>query len=97
MILNPPWNFVARERGTGQIRPFVASQRLYDQWLGLPAPSEGVSAAPFRALCADLRDVPPQSVLQTEHPAAIPTVQEVLDSIADTDPAPPATPPEKIT
>lgn len=46
--------FVARERGTSQIRPFVASQRLYDQWLGLPAPSEGVSAAPFRALCADL-------------------------------------------
>ena len=46
--------FVERERNVARLRPFVASQRLYEQWLEPNAASAVDLATPFRALCADV-------------------------------------------
>lgn len=45
--------YVERDRFVRDLRPFVASQRLYDQLL-TATPSEVDVATPFRALCRDL-------------------------------------------
>jgi signal transduction histidine kinase len=46
--------FVERERSTERLRPFVASQRLYDRLLQPLAPQDVDIEQPFRALCDDL-------------------------------------------
>jgi hypothetical protein len=43
-----------RERGMNRLRPFVASERLYERLLRPAAPPAMDVAAPFRALCEDL-------------------------------------------
>ena len=48
--------FVERERGVERLRPFVASQRLYDHALGPHHSVESEISAPFRALCDDVLD-----------------------------------------
>jgi hypothetical protein len=47
-------SYADRERGIGRLRPFVASQRLYDRMLRPVAPPDVDVAAPFRALCEDV-------------------------------------------
>ncbi|MCP4423964.1 MAG: hypothetical protein GY803_05700 [Chloroflexi bacterium] len=49
-------SYAERERYMDSLRPFVASQRLYDQLLTQSAPPEMDMIAPFRALCHDLLD-----------------------------------------
>ncbi len=49
-------SYAERERYMDSLRPFVASQRLYDQLLTQSAPPEMDAAAPFHALCHDLLD-----------------------------------------
>jgi hypothetical protein len=47
--------YVERERGIDRLRPFVASQHLYEQVLAAPGEAVGGRAAePFRALCEDV-------------------------------------------
>jgi hypothetical protein len=45
-----------RERSMTYLRPFVASQRLYERMLGPAAPPEVNITQPFRALCEDVLD-----------------------------------------
>ena len=47
-------SYVERERYIAHLRPFVASQRLYERLLSSSAPSELDTARPFRALCDDV-------------------------------------------
>jgi signal transduction histidine kinase len=49
-------SFVDRERYIDHLRPFVASQRLYDQLLTQSAPVEVDIATPFHVLCAEVLD-----------------------------------------
>lgn len=46
--------FVERERSVERLRPFVASQRLYDRLLGPAGGPEADVAETFRALCDDV-------------------------------------------
>lgn len=46
--------FVDRERSMQRLRPFVASEHLYDRLLQAPLPTEGDTVVPFRALCKDV-------------------------------------------
>jgi signal transduction histidine kinase len=48
-------SYAERERYIDSLRPFVASQRLYDQLLTPSSPDVDIST-PFRALCADVLD-----------------------------------------
>jgi signal transduction histidine kinase len=48
--------FADRERTIDQLRPFVASQRLYERLLASTTPSEVDIAPLFRALCEDVLD-----------------------------------------
>jgi signal transduction histidine kinase len=47
-------SYAERERAMAHLRPFVASQRLYEHLLAPAAPSEVDAATPFRALCEDV-------------------------------------------
>jgi signal transduction histidine kinase len=47
-------SYVDRERGMDRLRPFVASQRLYERMLRPAAPPDMDIATPFRALCEDV-------------------------------------------
>jgi signal transduction histidine kinase len=47
-------SYAERERAIAQLRPFVASQRLYEHLLTPSAPPEVDVAAPFHALCQDV-------------------------------------------
>jgi signal transduction histidine kinase len=47
-------SYVDRERSMEHLRPFVASQQLYERMLRPLAPPEVDIAEPFRALCADV-------------------------------------------
>jgi signal transduction histidine kinase len=47
-------SYADRERSMSDLRPFAASQRLYDQMLRPAAPPEVDIARPFRALCEDV-------------------------------------------
>jgi signal transduction histidine kinase len=47
-------SYVERERTMAHLRPFVASQRLYEHLLAPSSPSEVDAATPFRALCEDV-------------------------------------------
>jgi anti-sigma regulatory factor (Ser/Thr protein kinase) len=47
-------SFVERDRYINLLRPFVASQRLYDYLLDPAAPADPEIADPFKALCADV-------------------------------------------
>ncbi len=47
-------SYVERERGIGRLRPFVASQRLYEHMLKPAAPVDVDVEAPFRALCEEV-------------------------------------------
>jgi hypothetical protein len=47
-------SYAERERGMDRLRPFVASQRLYERLLRPTAPPDVDVAAPFRALCEDV-------------------------------------------
>lgn len=47
------WSYLERERGMDRLRPFVASERLYERLLR-PAPPDVDVATPFRALCDDV-------------------------------------------
>jgi anti-sigma regulatory factor (Ser/Thr protein kinase) len=47
-------SYADRERGMDRLRPFVASERLYERLLRPAAPPAMDVVAPFRALCEDL-------------------------------------------
>ncbi len=47
-------SYAERERAMAQLRPFVASQRLYDQLLTPSSPPEVDAATPFQALCQEV-------------------------------------------
>lgn len=47
-------SYLDRERGIERLRPFVASQRLYEHLLKPAAPLEVNVEAPFRALCEEV-------------------------------------------
>src|SRR5262245_29871984 len=47
-------SYADRERGMDRLRPFVASERLYERLLHPATPPAMDVAAPFRALCEDL-------------------------------------------
>jgi signal transduction histidine kinase len=47
-------SYVERERTMAHLRPFVASQRLYEQLLASSSPSEVDAVTPFQALCEDV-------------------------------------------
>jgi hypothetical protein len=47
-------SYADRERGMDRLRPFVASERLYERLLRPATPPTIDAAAPFRALCEDL-------------------------------------------
>jgi signal transduction histidine kinase len=47
-------SYADRERSMSDLRPFVASQRLYERMLRPAAPPEVDIALPFRALCEDV-------------------------------------------
>jgi signal transduction histidine kinase len=47
-------SYTDRERSMSDLRPFVASQRLYERMLRPAAPSEVDIGEPFRALCEDV-------------------------------------------
>jgi signal transduction histidine kinase len=47
-------SFTERERNIAGLRPFIASQRLYERLLTPSAPPEVDAATPFRALCEDV-------------------------------------------
>jgi signal transduction histidine kinase len=47
-------SYADRERSMADLRPFVASQRLYERMLRPAAPPEVDVAMPFRALCEDV-------------------------------------------
>jgi signal transduction histidine kinase len=47
-------SYAERERYMAHLRPFVASQRLYDQLLTRSVPPEVDVLSPFRTLCADV-------------------------------------------
>ena len=47
-------SYEERERTMAQLRPFVASQRLYEQLLTPSSPPEVDTSSPFRALCEDV-------------------------------------------
>jgi len=47
-------SYADRERSMSDLRPFVASQRLYEQMLRPAAPPEVDIGLPFRALCEDV-------------------------------------------
>jgi signal transduction histidine kinase len=47
-------SYADRERSMSDLRPFVASQRLYERMLRPAAPPEVDIAMPFRALCEDV-------------------------------------------
>ncbi|HEY7355442.1 MAG TPA: ATP-binding protein, partial [Ktedonobacterales bacterium] len=47
-------SYAEHERSMEQLRPFVASQRLYERLLRPGLPSDVDSATPFRALCEDV-------------------------------------------
>ena len=47
-------SYADRERGMDRLRPFVASERLYERLLRPATPPTMDMAAPFRALCEDL-------------------------------------------
>lgn len=47
-------SYAERERYIERLRPFAASQRLYDYLLTPSAPTEVDAVAPFRALCDDV-------------------------------------------
>lgn len=49
-------SYVDRERSMDALRPFVASQRLYERMLRPAAPPEVDIAAPLRVLCAEVLD-----------------------------------------
>ena len=49
-------SFVDRERYIDNLRPFVTSQRLYDQLLTPSDPANVDTATPFRVLCANVLD-----------------------------------------
>ena len=49
-------SFVDRERYIDNLRPFVTSQRLYDQLLTPTGPADVDIATPFRVLCANVLD-----------------------------------------
>ncbi len=49
-------SYAERERYIDSLRPFVASQRLYDQLLTPSAPPDVDIGTPFRALCTDVLD-----------------------------------------
>jgi signal transduction histidine kinase len=49
-------SFAQRERYIAQLRPFVASERLYEQLVAPASPSLTDAAAPFYALCRDVLD-----------------------------------------
>ena len=49
-------SYVERERLMDSLRPFVASQGLYDRLLAPATPLAGDLSAPFNALCHDLLD-----------------------------------------
>lgn len=50
-------SFVERDHYMRLLRPFVASQRLYEQLLTPSPPAVGQGESPFRALCADILGV----------------------------------------
>jgi hypothetical protein len=47
-------SYADRERGMDRLRPFVASQRLYERLLTPATPPDMDVAAPFRALCEEV-------------------------------------------
>jgi signal transduction histidine kinase len=47
-------SYAERERTMAQLRPFVASQRLYEHLLAPSSPAEVDAATPFYALCEEL-------------------------------------------
>jgi len=47
-------SYAERERSMAQLRPFVASQRLYERLLAPSAPPELDAVTPFRALCQEV-------------------------------------------
>jgi signal transduction histidine kinase len=47
-------SYAERERGMDRLRPFVASQRIYERLLRQAAPPDMDVGAPFRALCQDV-------------------------------------------
>ena len=47
-------SFAEHERYITGLRPFIASQRLYERLLTATAPPEVDAAPPFRALCEDV-------------------------------------------
>ncbi len=47
-------SYEERERTMAQLRPFVASQRLYERLLTPSSPPEVDASTPFRALCEDV-------------------------------------------
>lgn len=49
-------SYAEREQYIDQLRPFIASQRLYEQLLTHSAPAEVDVLSPFHALCHDLLD-----------------------------------------
>lgn len=49
-------SYAERERSMQRLRPFIASQHLYDQLLGPENPTEINLADPFRALCEEVLD-----------------------------------------
>ncbi len=49
-------SYVERERYFENLRPFLTSQRLYDQLLTQASPAEMDISLPFRALCVDVLD-----------------------------------------
>jgi signal transduction histidine kinase len=49
-------SYAERERSMQRLRPFIASQHLYDQLLGPDNPAAINVAAPFRALCEEVLD-----------------------------------------
>ncbi len=49
-------SYVEREQYIDQLRPFVASHRLYEHLLTHSAPPDVDMVSPFRALCADILD-----------------------------------------
>ncbi|MBI3360881.1 MAG: hypothetical protein HY023_07205, partial [Chloroflexi bacterium] len=68
-------SYVERERYIRDLRPFVASQHLYDQLLQ-SAPSDVDAETPFRALCRDVLDA------RVAHLAAIGPLAPLVPSLA---------------
>ncbi|MBA3531373.1 MAG: hypothetical protein H0T73_05565, partial [Ardenticatenales bacterium] len=87
-------SYAERERYIDHLRPFVASQRLYEHLLVPTAPHEIDIATPFRALCRDVLGTrvaylaavgslaplvgPPLSYPASQEPATLPWLSDLL-------------------